>query len=159
MLRRFGQEPELAEDGALTELQLRIIAESVRSVGLSKLRPRALSAGTRVDNPPDYLQAAALADTPTELLAKISWDSKRVPRALYARFDPKVIEAFLDSKLAVIARKSLEMVPLGSPIDWRMKLPNAPARSALFGLEFLSPLLTFWYQKAHGATSEQISEV
>jgi len=158
-LRRLGKYPELVEAGALDPEQSKVIADAVRSIIVSRLIPSHANTAILSNEAADYVEAAALVTSSSDLLAKISWESKRLPRTLYVPFKAEIIEAFLDSKIAFFARKSLETVPLGSPIDWRQRLPNASARSALFGLEFLSAVLTFWYQKASGAKSKSVSAV
>jgi hypothetical protein len=154
-IQRYGLETMLV-DGQLADAAYDIIATSILGFAADKFPRRKFARPSPPPPPPDLIAARALAETPAELLSQLTWNDAVAPKLLWTHASKESAEAFLDRKISLSDDKVLD---INLPIAWPAESPNRGAEGQVFGLDFLSGPLNYWYSKANGRASNQITEV
>jgi hypothetical protein len=116
-------------------------------------------------------ELAALAANPAELFAALILEGKSLPPSLRAPLDPGAMEAFVESKALLRSgrQRARERTPdagiedeifkLDHPIDWTAQAATDKAQRNLLGLEFLSPVLSYWFVRANNSKGEDVAKI
>lgn len=141
------------------------IGNFLASQGVGNHRPTPAHQAPR----PEFFELAALADKPAALLAALSSDGKSLPRTLRAAPDLNAMEAFVESTALIRtgrrrARKSepdeeQEILHLELPIGWSMETESVEAKRCLLGLEFLAPVLSYWFLRATNSKDGDVAKI
>jgi colicin import membrane protein len=154
-IQRYGLETMLV-DGQLADAAYYIIATSILGFAADKFPRRKFARPSPPPLPPDLIAARALAETPAELLSQLTWNDAVAPKLLWTHASKESAEAFLDRKISL---SDDEVLDINLPIAWPAESPNRGAEGQVFGLDFLSGPLNYWYSKANGRASNQITKV
>lgn len=158
LVRRYGTARMIADD-RLSDNGIRIVAAKIRDSVLLAESGIAALGNSHIGAPPDLAQALGLSKEPVALLKSLNWSGKSPARSLRASFRRETIEDFLDGKIRLKVDREWRSLPVTFPLDWSTKFPSEAAESAVYGLNFISEVLTYWLQRANQATSERITEV
>ncbi|HEY8697269.1 MAG TPA: heparinase II/III family protein [Rhizomicrobium sp.] len=157
---------DLAESGRdWAEQAAAAIGNILASQGVGNGRPTPAHQAPR----PDLLELAALAEKPAAFLAALSSDGKSLPQSLRAPPDLNAMEAFVESTALIRtgrrrARKSetgeeAETLSLELPIGWSLENESVDAKRYLLGLEFLAPVLSYWFLRASNSKDGDVAKI
>ncbi len=135
--------------------QASIAARAILEIAAARLSKRSIAL-PESGVPPDLAGLRDLAARPSEFLAKLSWSKSIPPRLLRAPIDKVAMEAFVARRIALDDDVYLDIVP---PIAWPSEFPSRGAERRALGLDFLIPILSYWYSKANARDMERIAEI
>jgi hypothetical protein len=138
------------------EVALRACASAACAAVLSSARGMFVPA-ERNSSAPDVLETSSLASNSSELLKALNWRGKSPPGSIRPPADIQAIEGFLDGEIKF--RTAGGRDGLGLPYDWRAEPASRAAADAVFSLNFLAAVLSYWFQKANRSSSRAIGRV
>ncbi|HVU19193.1 MAG TPA: hypothetical protein VHE09_00555, partial [Rhizomicrobium sp.] len=146
-VQRYGAETVPASD---------ILATAILGVAAGGRLPKYKVPRPAPPPPPDLVEARALAATPREFLEQLTWNDAKAPRLLWTHASKESAEALMDRRLTLSEDQTLDITV---PVKWPDDASSRSETADLFGLEFLSGPLNYWYSKANGRESKKVAEV
>jgi hypothetical protein len=141
---RWDPERLLAGDGALNRRGYQAVARTVaKFIDRFEVR-RSLDVNTP-------LESGSTSISAQEILLRLRWTSRDLPRMVKFAPDEGNIADFLDRNVSFPSYPNWGRIRLDEPIDWSMPGPNRSWQSYFLGLEFLGPTLGLYFLLANDA--------
>lgn len=169
LLERCRQERSVGSDGP-TEQDQQVLASAIVQIAADNgILPSAFPQCPI--EAADLLEARRSAEDTLDLLSKLAWDSKRPPKIISARISREAVEALVEGKPFLPKRKeaidladtiganSENAIDPADTIDAPQSLDAKDGGGERNEASVLSSVLVYWYAKANGATSEEITAV
>jgi len=157
LLRRFPEGALIDLSGNPTALGSDVLASVARDAVLSFRGGTIVPPMPAEELAPDLVTAVTDAGDTARLLMGLNWRSGSLPASIGASVTQHVVESFLDG--AIGYRESGETKTLPLPFDWAVSPASRSIAAAAHGLDFVSGVLTYWFQKANKSRSKRIAQI
>lgn len=142
----------------LARLGWELVAAAVRDIALISRRGTVLPPMRRSGSPaPEFLERKPSVENAAALLENVRWDSAAPPGSIGAEIDVRSIEAFFKGGIGIREGGESRILPL--PLDWAEAPQSRSAADAVYSFDFLTGVLTYWFQKANKESSKRIAQV
>ena len=145
LVARYGPET-IFHNGELSESGASKLAEWIRDGILEQFSGVLLP--PPVGRRPDMEHGVGLSSSPPELLKLLDWPPGQLPKSLRIRCSIEEIEDFLDGAVLLPMDGENHRVQFHLPFEWSIPVEGRVGESRLYGLEFVSSVLTYWFMKA-----------
>jgi len=157
LVRRYGESRILSDAAELGERGAILASAALRDGILAAQAGAVSSPIAHIGEAPDFIEALQLAHPPVDLLKSLHWPGNTPPRSLQVPLDKEVIEQFLEGNVPLTSGGERLATPYYIPSDWERAAEGRADQYTLYGLDFVTSVLNYWYLRANGVTSPKLA--